>query len=83
MTSDPPPDPEAIALTDELREALEHGIAELPAPYRMVLILRDVEGISAEEVAGILELSVPAVKSRLHRAGLFLRQRLAEHGPGV
>jgi RNA polymerase sigma-70 factor (ECF subfamily) len=47
----------------------------------MVLVLRDVEGFSAEEVAEILGISVAAVKSRLHRARLFLRERLGEHAP--
>lgn len=75
-------DPERRLLTAELREALERGIAELPEPYRVVLVLRDVEGFPAEEVARILDLSVPAVKSRLHRARLFLRRYLAEHAPG-
>jgi RNA polymerase sigma-70 factor (ECF subfamily) len=81
-TADPAPDPEVAVMTAELRQALEAGIAELPRPYRIVLVLRDVEGFSAEEVAEILELSVPAVKSRLHRARLSLRQQLAEHRPG-
>lgn len=81
-TADPAPDPEAVAMTAEVRRALEAGIADLPPPYRVVLVLRDVEGFSAEEVAEILELSVPAVKSRLHRARLFLRQQLAKHRPG-
>lgn len=79
---DPPPDPETVAMTAELRQALETGVAALPPSYRIVLVLRDIEGFSAEEVAEILELSVPAVKSRLHRARLFLRQQLAEHQPG-
>lgn len=78
----PGPDPEALVLTAEVRDALEDGIAALPGPARMVLVLRDVEGFSAEDVAKIVGLSVPAVKSRLHRARLFLRQRLEEHAPG-
>jgi RNA polymerase sigma-70 factor, ECF subfamily len=75
--------PERVLLDKELQQALERAIAELPGPYRIVLVLRDVEGLPAEEVAQVLGLSVAAVKSRLHRARLFLRQRLAEHAsPG-
>jgi RNA polymerase sigma-70 factor (ECF subfamily) len=68
--------PEAQLLRTDLREALEAAIGELPRPYRAVLVLRDIEGLSTEEVAEALDLSVPAVKTRLHRARLFLRQRL-------
>jgi RNA polymerase sigma-70 factor (ECF subfamily) len=78
---DPAHDPEAFALTTEIRDALDRGIGDLPGPSRMVLVLRDVEGFSAEEVAEILGISVGAVKSRLHRARLFLRERLGEHAP--
>ena len=56
--------------------ALTSAIDELPAAYRAVLVLRDVEGRSSREVANTLGLSVPLVKTRLHRAGLFLRKRL-------
>jgi RNA polymerase sigma-70 factor, ECF subfamily len=71
--------PERVLLDKELQQAVESAIAELPGPYRIVLVLRDIEGLPAEEVAQVLGLSVPAVKSRLHRARLFLRQRLEEH----
>lgn len=74
--------PEALLLREELQKTLEEGIVQLPDPYRIVLVLRDLEGFSAEEVAEILGLSVPAVKSRLYRARLFLRQRLSEHVHG-
>lgn len=74
--------PEALLLKEELQKTLEEGIAQLPEPYRIVLLLRDLEGFSAEEVAEILGLSVPAVKSRLHRARLFLRERLSEYFSG-
>jgi RNA polymerase sigma-70 factor (ECF subfamily) len=60
-----------------LRAALNSAIGELPAAYRAVIILRDVEGVSMAEVAGSLGITVASAKSRAHRARLFLRQRLA------
>ncbi len=61
----------------QLAAALEQAIAELPLPQREVLVLRDVEGLSAAEVGKIMGLGERAVKSRLHRARLALRERLA------
>ncbi|MBI2001967.1 MAG: hypothetical protein HYS69_12405, partial [candidate division NC10 bacterium] len=55
----------------------EAAIDRLPREYKIVLVLRDVEGFSAEETAEMLKLSVPAVKSRLHRARVFVRRELA------
>jgi RNA polymerase sigma-70 factor, ECF subfamily len=69
------PVPEEAARRKELTDAVAAALAELPVDYRLVLTLRDVEGLSAEQTAGILKLSVPAVKSRLHRGRLFLRDR--------
>ncbi|RME60671.1 MAG: sigma-70 family RNA polymerase sigma factor [Candidatus Dadabacteria bacterium] len=60
----------------ELREALQRAIEKLPEDYKAIFILRDVDGLSNEEVSEILGLSVPAVKSRLHRARLMLRKKL-------
>jgi len=60
----------------ELRSLLDDAIQQLPYNYKVVFVLRDVEGMSAEETAKILKLSVPAVKSRLRRARVFLRERL-------
>jgi RNA polymerase sigma-70 factor (ECF subfamily) len=60
----------------ELRALLDESIQQLPIDYRVVFVLRDVEGMSAEETGKILKLSVPAVKSRLRRARVFLRERL-------
>jgi RNA polymerase sigma-70 factor (ECF subfamily) len=60
----------------EMLEALEAAIRRLPDEYRPVFILRDVDGLTSKEVGRILELSVPAVKSRLHRSRLMLRRRL-------
>jgi RNA polymerase sigma-70 factor, ECF subfamily len=66
------------AVQAELRTALTAAIDELPATYRTVLMLRDVEGQSNSEIAIALGLSVPVVKTRVHRARLFLRKRLAQ-----
>jgi RNA polymerase sigma-70 factor (ECF subfamily) len=60
----------------ELKTILDKAIQKLPFDNRVVFILRDVEGLSAEETGKILKLSVPAVKSRLRRARVFLRERL-------
>jgi RNA polymerase sigma-70 factor (ECF subfamily) len=70
-------DPERILADRELGAALQTAIAALEPGYREVLLLRDVEGLSAAEVAEITGLSVPAVKSRLHRARADVRARLA------
>ena len=60
----------------EWKTILDKAIQKLPFDNRVVFILRDVEGLSAEEAGKILNLSVPAVKSRLRRARVFLRERL-------
>jgi RNA polymerase sigma-70 factor, ECF subfamily len=62
--------------TKELRDQLDNAIQKLPVEYRVVFILRDIEDQSAEETAQILKLSIPAVKSRLRRARVFLRNEL-------
>jgi RNA polymerase sigma-70 factor (ECF subfamily) len=63
----------------ELRLIIEQGIARLPDEARVALVLRDVEGLSTAEAADILEISETALKSRLHRARLLLRQYLADY----
>lgn len=65
------------AVAREARAAIERSLSRLPEEYRIVVLLRDVEGLSNEDVAGALGLSVPAVKSRLHRGRLVLRHALA------
>jgi RNA polymerase sigma-70 factor, ECF subfamily len=67
----------------ELRMALTAAIEELPPDYRTALLLHDVEGLSNIEVAETLGLGVPNVKSRVHRARLFLRKRLADLHVGL
>lgn len=70
------PNPEQQYNQAELKEILSKTIQGLPPSFRTVFVLRDVEGLSTEETADALELSIPAVKSRLLRARLQLRERL-------
>ena len=71
--------PEQQYAKEELRDLLERTIGSLPPIYRAVFLLRDVEHMSNEETAEALDLSVPAVKSRLLRARLMMRDRLSRH----
>jgi RNA polymerase sigma-70 factor (ECF subfamily) len=73
------PNPEQLYNQSELREILQKTIQGLPPSFRTVFVLRDVEGLSTEETADALGLSVPAVKSRLLRARLQLRERLTKY----
>jgi len=66
------------SLPPDLRIALTSALDELPADYRSVVVLRDIEGLSNVEIAEALGLSVPNVKTRVHRARLFLRKRLTD-----
>jgi len=62
----------------ELRMALTAAIDRLPAAYRTVLVLRDVQGLSNAEIAELLGLTIPVVKTRVHRGRLFLRKQLGD-----
>jgi RNA polymerase sigma-70 factor (ECF subfamily) len=73
------PNPEQIYSQGELGEILRKTIAGLPPGFRTVFTLRDIENLSTEETADALGLSVPAVKSRLLRARLQLRERLSRY----
>ena len=73
------PNPEQLYGTSELGDILKKTIQGLPPGFRTVFVLRDVEGLSTEETAEMLGLSIPAVKSRLLRARLQLRERLAKY----
>jgi len=73
------PNPEQNYGQSELGDILRKTIQGLPPGFRTVFVLRDVEGLSTEETAEMLGLSVPAVKSRLLRARLQLRERLAKY----
>jgi RNA polymerase sigma-70 factor (ECF subfamily) len=72
--------PEDALQNKQLREALDAAIAKLPKKYKMVLVLRDMEGLSAKEVGAVMGLNERAVKSRLHRARLFVRRELSARG---
>ncbi|MBH0191848.1 MAG: RNA polymerase sigma factor, partial [Nitrospira sp.] len=72
--------PEDALQNKQLREALDTAIGKLPKKYKMALVLRDMEGLSAKEVGAIMGLSERAVKSRLHRARLFVRRELSARG---
>src|SRR5690554_5992 len=63
---------------EELKKILDNAISKLSPDYRMIFLLRDVEGLSTEETAEASGLSIPAVKSRLHRARAFLRNEITE-----
>jgi RNA polymerase sigma-70 factor (ECF subfamily) len=71
--------PEQQVLDRETHQLIETAIAKMPVLYRDVYVLADVEGLPNSEIGEILGLSVPAVKSRLHRARLMMRDALAPH----
>ena len=72
-------DPEKLHGKREIRQLVERAIQDLPPIYRETLILRDIEEMSAEEAAEALGITVPALKSRLLRARLLLRESLSPH----
>ena len=76
------PDPDSELLRAELRDVINDAVSSLPPKYRMVFSLRDVEGFDTEETAQILGITSQAVKTRLHRARLFLRKKISEHYRG-
>src|SRR6266568_1436586 len=71
--------PDASLLESELQQAIEEAIMQLPESQRMALILRRYEQLSYEQIAEVLDLSVPAVKSVLFRARTELRSRLSKY----
>jgi RNA polymerase sigma-70 factor, ECF subfamily len=70
--------PDAAAHAREIGQLLQAAIVSLPVLYREALVLRDVEGLSAEEAAKVVGIEVGALKSRLHRARIELRERLGD-----
>ena len=68
---------ESLLFTNETRKVINKAVGLLPEKEKVVFLLRDVEGLSTEKVSEVLDLTIPAVKSRLHRARLFLRKKLS------
>jgi RNA polymerase sigma-70 factor (ECF subfamily) len=79
--SDAGPRPDAALERRELETALGRAIAELPEDRRIVVVLRDLEGLSYEEIAQVLELELGTVRSRLHRARADLKEKLERFLP--
>ena len=77
--SDWSPKVDEPALQNELREVLASAINDLPDDYRTAFLMHDVEGLSNPEIAESLGISLPAVKSSVHRSRLFLRERLSRY----
>jgi len=75
---DPGKDPEQLADNTRLRRRLRTALARLPGPYRAVVFLREMEGLSTREVAHVLGISEDNVKTRLHRARLQLQADLGK-----
>ena len=71
--------PHRDAVNTELKEKIQEGIAQLEPDLRAAVVTRDVEGFSNVEVAQILDITVPALKSRLHRARVLLRKYLSDY----
>lgn len=71
--------PDIVIYIKEALEILEKAVDELPEAYRVVFYLRDIEGLSNEEVSQVLEISVPAAKSRIHRARLYIRDKVSDY----
>lgn len=70
---------DTLTINRELRDRVQGAIDRLPEQYRAVFVLRDVDGLTNQEVSEILDLSIPAVKSRLHRSRLMLRRKLQRY----
>jgi RNA polymerase sigma-70 factor (ECF subfamily) len=71
--------PERGAANSELKAKLKEGIDQLEPDLRAVVVLRDVEGLTNQEAAEILDISVSALKSRLHRSRVLLRKYLSDY----
>jgi RNA polymerase sigma-70 factor, ECF subfamily len=73
------PGPDAVLERRDLRQAIENGLGRLSADHRLILVLRDVQGMSYEEIAETLGLELGTVRSRLHRARMDLKARLGPY----
>ena len=72
-------EPGQQALSSELRQVMEQAVQELPPSLRAAFVLRDMQGLSTQEAAEALDITDTALKVRLHRARLQLRERLADY----
>ncbi len=82
LINDWPVDPESVALNSELSHRLYDAIQSLPYEYRVPLVLRDIEGYSIREIASVLDLKEATTKTRIHRARLFVREKLSTYFEG-
>lgn len=71
--------PDRQVLQSEMKQALDRAIASLPETYKSVVLLRDIEELSTQEAAHVLDLTEDVVKTRLHRGRLAIRQKLDEY----
>jgi RNA polymerase sigma-70 factor (ECF subfamily) len=71
-------DPLELLLDAEFKDALEQAMADLPDAWRIPFVLKDMEGLSLQDIADTLDTTVPAVKAALHRGRSALRDRLAD-----
>ena len=79
MLVDPSESPYDLALHEENRAQVERALGHVPEPYRTTVVLRDLEELSTEETAQILDVTEDTVKQRLHRGRLALRRTLDQH----
>jgi RNA polymerase sigma-70 factor (ECF subfamily) len=77
------PQPDATLAREQLRLLIERAVADLPHPFRSVFVLREVEGLSVEETAHVLDMPQATVKTRLHRARARLQKALAPEVRGA
>jgi len=75
-------DPEEVFLNSELASELYDAVQSLPFEYRVPLILKDIEGYSIKQISSLLGLKEPTTKTRIHRARLFVREKLAHYFEG-
>lgn len=75
-------DPEEVYLNSELAAELYDAVQSLPYEYRVPLVLKDIEGYSIKQISSLLGLKEPTTKTRIHRARLFVRERLAKYFEG-
>ena len=69
--------PDVTVAREQIRKLLEHAVAELPESFRSVFVLREIEGLSSEETADVLDVPIATVKTRLHRSRRRLQEMLA------